>query len=188
MVKRNRTKYTQWSTKHYTENQRSSNTNPSNLWFVDQVRVTYFPMDLMLLISACSITKSVDKPVQNRSLRLTTWSPDLKAASKLGCVCSKSSISCKYTWADLTYKLSRGSQIRKQLLKTFQMKKPMSWPFSGGELTQQINHIHIFNPQFCSAILVKGVFQSLYAFFQSFHSIVFSEFCDRNATIQDFIN
>jgi hypothetical protein len=30
------------------------------------------PMDLMLLISACSITKAVDKPDQNRSLRLTT--------------------------------------------------------------------------------------------------------------------
>jgi hypothetical protein len=26
------------------------------------------------------------------------------------------------------------------------MKKPMSRPFSGDEVTQQINHIHIFNP------------------------------------------
>jgi hypothetical protein len=35
------------------------------------------------------------------------------------------------------------------------MKKPMSRPFSGDELTQQINHIHIFNPKFCSVIFAK---------------------------------
>jgi hypothetical protein len=52
----------------------------------------------------------------------------------------------------------------------------MSRPFSGDELTQQINHIHIFKANFCSVILAKGVFKSLYAFFQSFHGIVFSEF------------